>query len=168
MNFVEHISEDLVNETWQEVAAFTPERAHTEMTSLGNIQPNIVAFMVTFTQDIDPNVNALALYWFFNIYRMFQKSSRKPIKQVSQETIEKCYEYNENLIESLADTHDRFIDRIASIQLSAQPYVIKYVVDVLYEMPEEKEDVELSEEDTGYLFLLLKTVVESLNKTIDA
>jgi hypothetical protein len=70
-------------------------------------------------------------------------------------------------MESLADTHDRFIDRIARIQLSAQPYVMKYVVDVLYEMPEEKEDVELSEEDTGYLFLLLKTVVESLNKTID-
>jgi hypothetical protein len=33
---------------------------------------------------------------------------------------------------------------------------------------QEKEDVKLTEEDTGYLFLLLKTVVDALNKTTDA
>ena len=90
------------------------------------------------------------------------------MKQVSQETIEESFEHNEKLIESLIDTHDRFIDRIASIQFSAQPYVMKYVVDILFEMVEEKEGIDLTEEDKGYLFILLKTVVESLHKTLDA
>jgi len=34
-----------------------------------------------------------------------------------------------------------------------------------FEDRQEKEDVEMTDEDTGYLFLLLKTVVDALNKT---
>ncbi len=164
---MEIISEDWVTETEQEISEFSQERAHREMTSLGNIQPNIVAFMVEFTQDLDPEVSALALFWFFNVYRMFQKCSRKPLKQVSHDTIVECYEYNEALIESLEGTHDRFVERVASVQLSGQPYVMRYVVESLFERGEEKEALELSEEDTGYLFLLLKTAVDALNKTTD-
>ena len=99
---------------------------------------------------------------------MFQKSMRKPLKQVTHEIIVECYESNETLIESLERTHERFVERIASVQLLDQPYVMKYVVEALFEDRQEKEDVELTEEDTGYLFLLLKTVVDALNKTTDA
>ena len=42
---------------------------------------------------------------------------------------------------------------------------MKYVVETLIEAPEGDEDpVELTEEDVGYLFLLLKTVVDLLDK----
>jgi len=162
---METIPEDLVTETAIEISAFSHERAHSEMTSLSNIQPNLVAFMVEFTQDLDQDVSALALFWFFNVSRMFQQAYRRPLKQVSHDTIVKCYESNEALIDSLEHTHDRFVERIASIQLSDQPYVMQYVVESLFEQVDEKEDLELTEDDTGYLFLLLKTVVDALNKT---
>lgn len=165
---MEIIPEDLVTETWQEVSEFTAERANAEMTRVSKIQPNLVAFMVEFTQDLEPDVTELALYWFFNVYIMFQKGMRKPFKQVAHEIIVECYESNETLIESLERTHERFVERIASVQLLDQPYVMKYVVETLFEDRQEKEDVELTEEDTGYLFLLLKTVVDALNKTTDA
>jgi hypothetical protein len=159
---VEIITEDSVTETAIEISEFSHERAHSEMTSLANIQPNLVAFMVEFTQDLDQEVSALALFWFFNVCRMFKQAYRKPLKQISHETIVECYESNEALIDSLENTHDRFIERIASIQLSDQPYVMQYVVESLFEPVDEKEGLELSEEDTGYLFLLLKTVVDAL------
>jgi len=165
---MEIIPEDLVTEIWQEVSEFTTERAHSEVTRVSKIQPNLLAFMLEFTQDLEPDVAELALYWFFNVYRMFQKSMRKPLKQVTHEIIVECYESNETLIESLERTHERFVERIASVQLLNQPYVMKYVVETLFEDRQEKEDVELTEEDTGYLFLLLKTVVDALNKTTDA
>jgi hypothetical protein len=164
---MEIISEDLMTETAREVSRFGDDRAYAAMTSLGNIQPDLVAFMVEFTQDLDPEVSALALYWFFNVYRVFQKALRKPLKRVSHEIIVECYEYNEALIESLEDTHDRFVERIASVQLSDQPYVMKYVVESLFGDRDEKDGYELTEDDTGYLFLLLKTVVDALNKTTD-
>ena len=165
---MEIIPEDLVIETWQEVSEFTAERARAEMTRVSKIQPNLVAFMVEFTQDLEPEVTELALFWFFNVYRMFQKGVRKPLIQVDHEIIVDCYESNETLIESLERAHERFVERIASVQLLNQPYVMKYVVEALFEDRQEKEDLELTEDDTGYLFLLLKTVVDALNKTTDA
>jgi hypothetical protein len=48
-----------------------------------------------------------------------------------------------------------------------QPYVMNFILETLFEDSQENEDIELTEEDTGYLYLLLKTVVDVLNKTID-
>ena len=65
-------------------------------------------------------------------------------------------------MESLEGSHERFFDRAARVQVSRQPYVMKYVVDAL--MEEQEDSAALSEEDKGFLFLLLKTVVEVLDK----
>ncbi len=67
-------------------------------------------------------------------------------------------------MERLKGTHERFFERIARVQVSKQPYVMKYVVETLIEAPEEEDPVELTEEDVGYLFLLLKTVVDLLDE----
>jgi len=67
-------------------------------------------------------------------------------------------------VESLEGVHEKFLDRIARVQLSAQPYVMRYVVETLMEAPEEQDPVPLSDEDIGFLFLLLKTAVDVLDK----
>jgi len=41
---------------------------------------------------------------------------------------------------------------------------MKYVVETLMEAPEDEDPVALTEEDMGYLFLLLKTVVDLLDQ----
>jgi hypothetical protein len=41
---------------------------------------------------------------------------------------------------------------------------MRYVVETLIEAPEEEDPVALSDEDIGFLFLLLKTVVDVLDK----
>jgi len=71
-------------------------------------------------------------------------------------------------MESLEGAHDKFFERIARVQASAQPSVIKYVVETLLEAPEEGDPVVISDEDVGFLFLLLKTVVDVLNAKTDA
>ena len=102
---------------------------------------------------------------FFVIYRIFQKSCPKKMKEISADEIMECYEGNEDLMESLEGVHERFFDRITRVQISKQPYVMKYVVDTLIEAPEDEDDpVPLTDEDVGFLFLLLKTVIEVLDK----
>jgi hypothetical protein len=73
--------------------------------------------------------------------------------------------YNENtrLIESLEGAHEKFIDRIAGVQVSKQPYVMKYVLEALMKDAEE-DGHDLTEEDIGSLFLLFKTEIEVLDK----
>jgi hypothetical protein len=159
------IPEELVEETWREVAGFGPARGRKEMTRTGKDQPDLLAFLMEFTQDVDPQVRELAIYMFFVVHRMFQKSSDEKVRRITAEEIIDSYEANENLMDRLKGAHERFFERIARVLVSRQPYVMKYVVDTLIEAPEDEEaPVELTEEDVGYLFLLLKTVVDLLDE----
>jgi len=160
---MEPIPNELVEETWQEVARFDPDLANKEMMKAGNSQPELLSFMVEFTQDLDQEVKELAIYMFFVVYRMFHKSSKKKIRKIPAEDIIECYEDNEDLMQSLEGAHEKFFERIARVQLARQPYVMKYVVDTLIEAPEDEDPVALAEDDVGLLFLLLKTVVEALD-----
>ena len=159
------ISQELVDETWQAFAGFSPARARKETIKVNKNQPNLLAFMMEFTRDLDQEVQELAIYMFYVVCRMFQKSSKKSLKRISPEEIINCYEKTERFIESLEGAHERFFERIAEVQLSEQPYVMKYVVETLMEAPEEEDPVILTEDDVGYLFLLFKTVVDLLDKT---
>jgi hypothetical protein len=78
-----------------------------------------------------------------------------------------CYEANENLMERVEGAHEKFLDRIAGIQIAEQPHVMKYVVEALVEADEDEDLEELTEEDKGLLFLVLKTVVELLSKAAE-
>ena len=159
------ISQELVDETWQAFAGFSPARARKETIKLNKNQPNLLAFMMEFTRDLDQEVQELAIYMFYVVCRMFQKSSKKSLKRISPEEIINCYEKTERFIENLEGAHERFFERIAEVQLSEQPYVMKYVVETLMEAPEEEYPIVLTEDDIGYLFLLFKTVVDLLDKT---
>ena len=163
---MEPVSEELVEETWQEFAGFAPERAQKEMIKVSKNQPYLLAFMMEFTRDLDQEVRELAIYMFYVVCRMFQKSSKKKIKRISPEKVINCYEKNTHLIESLEGAHEKFFERVAGVQVAGQPHVMKYVVDTLIEAPEEEDPVALTEDDIGYLFLLLKTVVDLLDETL--
>jgi len=161
---IEPISEKFVEKTWQEVAGYNPNRASKEMQKMGKSQPDLLAFLMAFTENQDPEVRELAIYIAFVVYRIFEGSQNK-IKKITSKEIMDCYEYNEDLMGRLEGAHEKFVDRIARIQISKQPYVMKYVVDALIEESEEGDGVELTDEDKGFLFLLLKTVVDLLDKT---
>lgn len=161
------ISEELVEETWQEFSGFSPEQGNEEVQKLGKEQPELLAFMMELIDDLTQDVKELALYIFVVVYRMFRKACGRQISGLSAEEIMEQYEKNEKLILSLEGAHDKFYDRIARVQLSEQPYVMKYVVEALIEMPEDDDPVELTDNDIGIIFLFLKTVIDLLNQATD-
>jgi len=160
---MEPIPEEIVKKTWQEVAGFSPDRAKKEMMKIGNSQPELLAFVTESAQEMGQEVRELAIYMFLVVCRMFQEGHGK-IKKISSEEIIECYEHNEGLMERLEGPHDKFLDRVASVQVSRQPYVVKYVVDALMEGEEGEDAVALTEEQKGFLFLLLKTVIDVLDQ----
>jgi hypothetical protein len=152
-----------VEKTWQEVAGFSPDKAKREMTKIGNNQPELLAFVTESSKEMSQEVRELAIYLFFVVYRMFQAAHGK-IKKISSEEIIECYKQNKGLIERLDGADERFLDRIASLQTSRQPHVVNYVVDALMEEDEGKDAVQLTDEQKGFLFLLLKSVVDVLDQ----
>ena len=160
---MEPISEAIVEKTWQEVAGFSPDRAKKEMMKIGNNQPDLLAFVTESAKEMGQEVRELAIYMFLVVYRMFQEVHGK-IKKISSEEIIECYEHNEGLMERLEGAHDKFLDKIASVQTSRQPYVVKYVADALMEEDVREDATALTEEQKGFLFLLLKTVIDVLDQ----
>lgn len=158
------IPEELVEGTWQETADFSPSRAKKEMTKLGETQPDLLTFMMEFTQDLNEEAHQLAIYMFFVVCRMFEKASAKKIDKISSQQIIKCFESNEELMRSLEGAHEKFLERITKARILVQPYVIKYVADTLFEAPEEEDPIHLTNEEIGYLFLLFKTVIDVLDQ----
>ena len=158
------IPEAIVEKTWQEVAAFSPDKAKKEMMKIGNNQPELLAFVTESSKEMGQEVRELAIYMFFVVYRMFQKTHGK-IRRISSDEIIKCYEQNEGLMERLEGADDKFLDRISSVLTSRQPYVMNYVVDALMEDDEREDVVALTEEQKGFLFLQLKTVVDVLDQS---
>jgi hypothetical protein len=159
------IPEAIAEKTWQEVAGFSPDRAKKEMMKIGNSQQELLAFVTESPKEMSQEVRELAIYMFLVVYRMFQKTHGR-IKKISSEEIIECYEHNESLMERLEGAHEKFLDRIASVQTSRQPYVVKYVVDALMEDDEGEDAMALTEEQKGFLFLLLKTVIDVLDRSV--
>jgi hypothetical protein len=157
------IPERIVEKTWQEVVGFSPDRAKKEMMKIGNSQPELLAFVVESSKEMGREVSELAIYLFLVVFRMFQGLHGK-VKKISSEEIIECYQNNEGLMERLEGAHERFLDRIASLQTSTQPYVVKYIADALMEEDEGKDAVQLTEEQKGFLYLLLKTVIDVLDE----
>jgi hypothetical protein len=71
-------------------------------------------------------------------------------------------------MERLEGTDEKFLDRIASVQTSRQPYVVQYVVDALMEEEEGEDAAALTDEQKGFLFLLFKTVIDVLDRSIQS
>jgi len=157
------LSEGFVEKTWQQVAEFTPDKADKEMIAMGKNQPDLLAFLMTYTDDLHQEVKELAIYIAFVVYKMFLDSSGK-IPKISGKEIMARYDENTRFVESLEGANEKFIDRIANIQVSKQPYVMKYVLEALMEDAEE-DGMNLTEEDIGSLFKLFKTEIEVLDQT---
>jgi hypothetical protein len=160
---MEPIPEAIVEKTWQEVADFSPDRAKKEMMKIGNKQPKLLAFVTESSQEMGQEVRELGIYTFLVVCRMFKEAHGK-IEKISSEEIIECYEHNEVLMERLEGAHEKFLDRVASVQTSRQPYVVKYMADALMEDDEGEDPVALTEEQKGFLFLLLKTVIDVLDQ----
>ncbi len=131
------------------------------MTKVGNSQPDLLAFVMKSSEEMNQEVRELAIYMFLVAYRMFQQAHGK-FNKISLEEINECYEHNEDLMGRLQGADEKFLDRIASVQTSRQPHVVNYVVDALMEEDEGEDAVELTEEQKGFVYLLLKTVLSIL------
>lgn len=164
---MEPLSEELVDEVWEAFADFTPEQAYDEAQKVGKNQPEILAFIMEMTEDLDQDIKELAVYMFFVIHSMFQKGYGQKIREATSDEIINCYEENEKIMESLEGIHEKFFEKIAEVQMSAQPYVVRYVVETLFEAGQDDDPILLGEEDMGYLFLLMKTIIDVLNALTD-
>ena len=153
------ILETLVEETWQEVGSLSMTEAQQSMSQIAKSQPGLLAFVMGATGDLQADAQQVAVYLFVVIHRMFEKAAGG-IRRAEPQAIDAVYERNEAFLEKFEGAHSRFLNKAAESMTSSQPFVMKYLVEALMEPPEGDEPVILSDEETGVIFLVLKTVVD--------
>ncbi len=162
------LSEELVTETWQEVAQYSESRARKEMTRFGKQQPYLLAFAAGMVEDLSEEAQEMAIYLLFVVHRMFEKAGT--VRQVSGEMLEEQLEANSDLLEQHLESDDETLEGVAVEVSSNQPHVLRYVLEAMEEAAEERDDpeaAEFSEEESGTLFLTLKTVVDVLDRSAE-
>jgi hypothetical protein len=102
---------------------------------------------------------------FLVIWQMFRRSSRRRMARIKGGAIERRLEQNERAFAKLEGSDPRFLERAALVQISRQPEVFKYVIEAIIEAPDDPDDpVRLTAEESGTLFLVLKTAIDVLDE----
>jgi hypothetical protein len=155
------VDEEIVDRTWKEVAAYSPAKMAREAQKYAKKQPFLMAFVMANSEDMRTEVSELVFYLSFVVGKMFEKSCKLPA--VSSEIIMKIDEQNYHSLGILAG--ENFLDELAKFpSMLRQRPVFLYVTSVLCE---EDPEVVLTAEEEGFVFVLLKTVIDSLDKVTE-
>jgi len=160
---VDVIPEALVEETWREMESWSDDDIRQLIKRITKTQGYLFVFVMESLKDLSVGAQELALYVFAMIQRMFWKAAGR-VRRARPREIEAAYERNEEFLGRFVNAHERFLERAAKSMDNPQPFVMKYLVEALMEAPTGKDPVALSEDETGEIFLILKTAIEVLEK----
>lgn len=155
------ISEETVEKTWQTIAEMEPEDAGEAMFEFSEAQPNLLGFVMAFTEDLNDDASELCTYMLYVVYQMFVNSSNSKIPMVSEEQMESQYNATCELLDKIQDANGD--PEAAGVQknLENQPHVYKYVSETLREDSDDPdEQMDISEDDSGEIFMLMKCVID--------
>jgi len=161
------ISEELVEKTCLEIGGLTNL---SEIKKLGaefsKQQPSLVEFVMEFTKDLRPCAMELGFYVALVVWQCFERTFTKRLKKIPSQEIIDTYEAFGNELGSFVGAHDKFVQRKGeTLAEYAQPAILLYVLETLFE---EEGDVELTEEEQGELFTILKVASDCFCNSIPA
>ncbi len=158
------VSEEMVLNVIQDVDELREEKIEQEMERLSKNQPELLGFVLSATEDLDDDAKHLGIYLLFVIYKIFTTAYGR-IRKATYKEIEESYEHNLSTLEQLEGAEENNIIEIAEREAERQPHILKYIAEALL-MEDEEEDFYISQEDKGFLFIVLMTVINILDKKI--
>jgi len=158
------VPEQVVDAACQDVGELSEEQARLHMQRLSRSQPALLAFVTAFSEDLSQDGAELGIYMFVAIVHMFEMHFGKRLQNVGPKRIDFIYRETQDMLDRLTGADERWLERAAITQSEKQPWVWKYVVECLFE-PED-EELDLSEEDQGSLAIIMKTVIDALNRSV--
>jgi len=156
------ISGETVETACSQVGELTDEQMAGEFDRFFRAQPGICEFIVELTQESGQNVQELALFLSYMVFKTIETSQPNPVKNVTHEDIETAYRETETWMNRVGEAegtelHDAIVQ---SLQKDTEPYLLQYVISELNEPMH--SGVELTDEEKGEVFFVIKTVISSL------
>jgi hypothetical protein len=150
------ISAEVVERTWQRIAALSPKDAPKLIQRMTKEQPVILAYLMAVDSDIfNDEERQILLYLGVVVWQIMLQGGR-PIPKVTEKVLDEAEAKNLKMVEYLRSETEEATRKI--IGSYGQPDVLRYVVDAIMEDTEGSNPVR--EENKGIMFLDLKTVID--------
>lgn len=159
------IDEGLVERTWEAVRAYAPEEAKREAAAFVGQQPHVVTFVRAFGEEFPESVRGLALGVVYFLFKVLEAGREAPLPTVPGVRLREAYQKNLAWLEEFevgdGEVDDRFLERrLQAAGAFPQPNLLLYLLKIFYR--EDPGTGEFDREAKAHLFLLLKTVLDSL------
>jgi hypothetical protein len=163
------IDEGTVESVWQTVSGLDIEQASDEMMKFAQSQPDLLGFATAFSEELRVEAQEIVTYLLFVVYRMFEAAAEKPIPQIDMDDIVAKYEDNQSLMLGLESKDEKVFAEMADLETAHQPHIFGYITEALLEEEndddDDDEEVQLTDEEFGEIFMLLKTVIDVVDAT---
>lgn len=156
---MEPISADIVESTWQRMAAMPSREAPKLVARMEKEQPVVMAYLMAVDHDLfNQEERELLLYLGMVVWQIMSQGST-PLPRVTEKALDRAEKSNMKTIESLMDASEADFTETARTMIEnySQPEVLRYVVEALVEAV---EDEEVRDENMGIMMLDLKTVID--------
>ena len=161
---MEIIPYEFIDTIQKQIDEMNLEDSQSEMKNVYLEKPNISEYIVAMNEDLDDELNKYSLYLFSVIYIAIKNFYQKKLQIVTDEIIIKCHENNIDLLKKLENSHEAFINRIAETNLKRQPGIYRFISQSIFE--ELQEMSEITEDEEGWIFLILKSAIDALDENI--
>jgi hypothetical protein len=121
---------------------------------------------VAATQEEREPVHERAVYLYFAVLQIFEAAFGERIPEVGMDAVELRADGNEAALERLESAREGFVVSAAEVAEAPQPAVLRYVVEALFERSDDDPDAALEGDEAGFVFLILKTVVDLLDEAV--
>ncbi len=125
-------------------------------------QPEILAFILAGTAQLDPETRAVSVYLGYIVYETFRLAGRdtRPVRTTD---FVSALRSNRQMAMHVGRAHDRFAERyLRHSNTLRQPALIRYITGVLLE-PDETCAHTIPRDELGPLFIVLKSVIDVLD-----
>jgi hypothetical protein len=157
------ISGESVEKACSEVGDYTDDYMVSEFDRFFRAQPAVCEFIVELTHESGHKIQELTLFLSYMIFKAMEIERTGTVDVIKPEDIEAAYRETESWMTQVSQAEgDELQSAIASsLQRDTEPHLLQYIVSELNEPME--DGAELTDEEKGEVFFLLKTVISSLD-----
>jgi hypothetical protein len=153
------IDQGLVDEVWQEMIAYAPDRVEREAKAFLERQPHVARFSHAVTGEFDEAAQKAALGLCFLLFKVLEASLGRPFPPLAEARVIAAYEATTDWLERWEGADPRIL--LKSLEGGAHPSLVTYILEAFYQgdlaSPEYDAEVKAS------LFLLLRTLADALD-----
>jgi len=161
---MEPIPLKVVERTWKKMSTMSFRGIPKLINLMKKQQPFALAYLLAVGHEIfNQDEQEQLLYLGIVVWQIMSQGS-KPLTKITEDVLDEAEKANIKMLEYLAgESEAGFMDTTKKIISNyPQPEVLKYVVDALMEEPE--EGCLVRDENKGYIFIYLKTIIDCFNR----